>query len=206
MGCFVRYHPVKQPLIFSFHKRYETSWLLERLLASQESLCLNHLRETGGIRTFKCPFVVEVFGVAAVHSHILSLWLTSFPQPLLFTSYINPSLLFLITPASENGGSMSLRNVVIDLQIYTAPKPKSSTTTWWQSPWEPHLHKCPVWVFSVAGGLSSQNCNINKCSYIGMLARKERSTKSLVNVYSCIKLQWNFVSYVYINNCIVCLS
>jgi hypothetical protein len=35
----------------------------------------------------------------------------------------------LVTSATEDGDSMFLRNVGIDLQIHTTPKPKTSTTT-----------------------------------------------------------------------------
>jgi hypothetical protein len=64
---------------------------------------------------------------SASSSHIPSPWLASCPHPLLFRSYISPPLPCLVTLAPENGDSMFLRNVGIDLQIHTAPKPKTST-------------------------------------------------------------------------------
>jgi hypothetical protein len=58
-------------------------------------------------------------------SHIPFLWLAPFPQPLLFRSYISSLLPFLVTSTPEDGDSMFLRNVGIDLQIHAAPKPKT---------------------------------------------------------------------------------
>jgi hypothetical protein len=67
---------------------------------------------------------------SASHSHIPFLWLASFRQPLLFRSYISPLLPCLVTSTPEDGDSMFLWNVGIDLQIHMMPKPKNSTTTW----------------------------------------------------------------------------
>jgi hypothetical protein len=51
------------------------------------------------------------------------------PQALLFTSYISPLYPCFVSSSPEDGDSMFLRNVSIDLQIHTAPKPKTSAET-----------------------------------------------------------------------------
>jgi hypothetical protein len=53
----------------------------------------------------------------------------SLPSALDLQVLISPPLPCLVTSAPEDGDSMLLRNVGIDLQIYTTPKPKTSTTT-----------------------------------------------------------------------------
>jgi hypothetical protein len=68
---------------------------------------------------------------SASSSHITSLWLAPFPQPLLFRSYISPLLPCIVTSVPEDGDGMFLRNVGIDLQIHTAPKFKTLMTAWW---------------------------------------------------------------------------
>jgi hypothetical protein len=55
--------------------------------------------------------------------------LAPFLQPLLLTSYISPVLPCPVTSAPENGDSMFLQNVGIDLQIHMAPKHKTSKRT-----------------------------------------------------------------------------